>query len=481
VSTKALASDHLSIADEKLRTSLSRLVPPAWKHQTETLELARRTPRLFDTSDPGTGKTRAHIDVAVERLAAGEITSVLVLCPKTLMASAWAADISTFAPNLVYSLAYAENREEAFAPGAHVYITNIDAVKWLDSKTPGWRKKVFGKSPMIIIDESTAFKRHTSDRSAAVRRIIKTFPYRTLMTGTPITTSVVDIWHQMKLLDDGKRLGTSYVAFRNAVQEAIPNGDRTKWQDKEGSEEVIAYLIRDLSVRHRFDEVMDVPPNYSRNIFFQLSKRARAAYDEFERHAYLELENGAVDAINAAVLQGKLFQIASGIVYGADKQELLIDTNRHELALELIAARDHSVVFFNWQHQRNELVQQAKKRGIEHAYIDGSVSHKKRTGIVEDFQAGNLAVLFLHPQTGAHGLTLTRGRTTIWTSPRFEPDFLKQGLHRVYRGGQKHKTENINICAEDTVDKYAYGRQEVRYARMNNLLDLIKERRNDSA
>lgn len=447
------------------------VLPPLWAHQAKTLELLKTSPIVFDTSDPGTGKTRAALEAFLQR-GKGK---ALVLAPKTLLESAWAADIQRWTPALKASVAYAHNREEAFNADADVYITNIDAVKWL-AKQP---KKFFKDFTTIIIDESTAYKHRTSARSKAAAKIIKGFAYRELMTGTPNSNTVLDVWHQAFLLDGGERLGRSYYQFRSAVCEPVqvgPQPNHLKWQDKPGSELVVAELLKDISIRHEFADCMDIPPNHTYTVCFELSKSLMQKYKNLERESILELEKADVTAVNAAALRGKLLQLASGAVYYSENKHEVLDTGRYELIADLIEARRHSIVFFNWRHQREQISKELEKRGVIHEVIDGNVPQRRRAQIVEAYQAGYYQTLLLHPQTGAHGLTLTRGTATIWASPTYQPDFLKQGMHRIFRGGQTEKTETILIEAKGTVEKLVYERLNEKSGRMQSFLDLLKER-----
>lgn len=450
--------------------------PELWPHQRQTVDFAVASNVVYDTSDPGTGKTRAHLEAFARHFDLSLSRKALVVCPKTLMRPAWGNDASAYIPLFGISFAYAENRERAFAQEAAIYVVNTDGVKWLAKQKPAWLKQTFGEDPTLIIDESTAYKHHTSDRSKAIRAIAPYFKYRRLLTGTPITSSVTDLWHQLFLLDGGKRLGKSFFAFRNSVQMAIPQGNFMRWVDKPGMEDTLSLLIKDITIRHQFDEVMDVPENYARSIKFDLSPRALSMYQDLARQSVLELEAGDVSAVNAAVLRGKLLQVASGAVYGDRPGYHLIDPGRYELIVDLIEERKYPVVvFFNWKHQRDELCKLLSTRKLSHEVVDGHIPNARRAEIVARFQAEELRALLLHPQTGAHGLTLTAGRTIIWASPRDEPDFLKQGLHRIYRGGQKHKTETLYIEANDTVEPGVYARAMGKYDRMVSMLDLLKE------
>jgi SNF2 family DNA or RNA helicase len=438
----------------------------------------RKEEKILDFSDPGTGKTRAHLEVFAERRREG-YGKALILAPKTLLDVAWGSDIKKFTPDMIYICAYAENREKAFSRPVDIYITNIDAATWLVQKPAKWFKQTFGENATLIIDELTAYKHRTSARSKAVKKITKYFRFRSGLTGTPNPNSVQELWHQALLIDEGKRLGTSFYAFRNeccAPHQVGPRPEHIQWVDKPGIEDVVGYMLKDITVRHQFDEVMDVPENYARHISFDLHPRVLQAYRELEAFAYIELQGDSITAINAAALQSKLLQLASGAAY-SEAGYAVLDKTRYELVLDLVEERTHSIVFFNWKHQKEQLVELANKRGITYEVIDGDTPHKRRTQIVEAYQAGHYQTLFLHPATGAHGLTLTRGRTTIWSSPIFQADWLKQGIHRICRGGQTEKTETIFVEANDTLEHRVYERLNDKTTRMVSLLDILNEAR----
>ena len=451
-----------------------RGIPPLKAHQEQSLALLRTQPRVFDTSDPGTMKTR----VALEAWARRGSGALLVLAPKSLLAPAWGGDLDKFFPGVRYSIATAGNRTEAFATKADVYITNIDAVVWL-AKQP---KAFFKRFDTSVIDEITVYKHRTSQRSKAAAKIRHHFKFREGLTGTPNSLSITDIWHQVFLLDDGERLGPKFFQFRGAVcqpEQVGPSANHVRWVDKPYAEEAVAQMIADITIRHEFAEVMkDVPENYSQHITYELKPKHMKAYKELAKNAVLRLENETVSAVNAAVLRTKLLQVASGAVYHTEGEYTLLDTGRYELILDLVEARKHSVVFFNWAHQKEELLKEAAKRGVKHAFIDGTVSDTRRNEIVEAYQAGFFQTLFLHPQTGAHGLTLTRGTATIWPSPVDRADFLTQGKHRVYRGGQTQRTETLLVEAAGTLEGRVYERLGEKTARMVNLLEILRDNTN---
>jgi superfamily II DNA or RNA helicase len=111
-----------------------------YEHQKYSIDFCRSRDRVFDASDPGTGKTGVAIEMSTERRIRGG-GKILVICPKSSIRSTWAEDIKKFAPYVRVSCAYAKNRHEAFWKDADVYITNHDAAKWLAKQPPDFFSK----------------------------------------------------------------------------------------------------------------------------------------------------------------------------------------------------------------------------------------------------------------------------------------------------------------------------------------------------
>jgi len=452
------------------------VIPPSWPHQQATVQAATEGTLLADFSDPGTGKTRAHIDAFAYHLGRRLSSKCLVVCPKTLMGPAWAQDIAQYQPGLTVSLAYADCRKEAFDVEADLYIINVDGVKYLANLKRDFLTARFPPDSTLIIDEVTAFKNPNSQRSKAMLKLSTLFKYRRVLTGTPNPNSVTELWHPTLLLDSGERLGHSFYRFRSSVQTPTEVNGFTRWEDRPESLDVVSYLIKDISIRHEFDKVMDVPPIHDHYVEFDINKKLRTAYDRSLKDNILAIsdyiEKDIVPA-NAAVLINKMLQLLSGAVYSANGEYQLLDTERYELITDLVAERDHSVVFISWEHQLRELSTRLTKRGLDHGLLTSDCSSVQRDELVKDYQRGAYQTLLMHPKTGAHGLTLTRGRAVIWASPRYEADYMRQGIARIRRGTQNKTTENIMLCANDTIEKQVYQKLMAKVDKMNTFLSTM--------
>lgn len=457
-------------------TGFFKKIPPYYEQQRETHDfLQSGQNRVFDASDPGTGKTRPAIGAFAERRAQGG-GKALVLAPKSILQPAWGDDVDKFFPGTSYMVAYATNRKKAFDMDVDMYVTNHDAVTWLTKNMP---VKYWDDFDTIIIDESTAFKNYKSNRSKALIKLVKHFEYRETMSGTPNPQSVLDFWHQCKILDDGEALGTAYWKFRSVVcepRQVGPSINHIKWIDKPGAELAIYDMIDHMCIRHPFTANEKFGAPYK--LMYDLPPRARKSYDDMVDIAVTMLHDGTLlTAMHASAVHQKLMQIASGAVYtDSTGKWSVVDTGRYELVMDLIEARKQCVVGFLWRHQREELEKAAKKRGFTYAVIDGSVKDQARTAAVAAFQRGELRCIFAHPQSAGHGLTLTAGTTTIWTSPTYNAEHYKQFNARIERAGQNDYTETILLCARNTIDEEVYDRLDGKLDSMQLLLDLLGDK-----
>ena len=433
-------------------------------HQQETLEFILDKPASADLSSPGTGKTLPGLLMAKNHLINGG-SRIVVVSPKILMRSAWGNDADTFTSNL--SVSYAEapsvNREAAFLSGSDIVTMNYEGAMWLAAQSKRFLHNVLGAKPCIIVDESTNIKNPQAQRTKALLKLASLFTRRHIMTGTLCPNSATEAWAQYKLLDDGVRLGKRFTAFRNVMQRPINMGRFTVWQDIPDAQDVLYGLVSDISIRHEFDVVMKhVPSMTHRVIYYDLPRKQMELYKELERNSFLEHEGKIITAINAAAAANKLLQCASGAVYTdsratKDKEWSIVDTGRYELIGELCEARQHSIVFFSWRHQKYELEKVLKAKKLTYAVLDGEESDPKiREQIVDDYQSGKYRVMLLAPRTASYGLTLSRATSVIYASPIYEAATKQQSDARIRRGMQDKVTESIIILANGTRDLDAY-------------------------
>ena len=441
-------------------------IPAPYAHQKTTTDFIVDTKCCLITSDPGTGKTRAVLDA--HAILGGR---TLVLAPLSILEAAWGEDISKFQPQIKYGVAYAKNRAKIFEDDTNeMVITNFEAVNFLQKNSQYCKQ-----FDTIVIDEFTAFKNREAKRSKNLNKIISYFTNRIAMSGTPNSNTILDIWHPVYLIDGGERLGARFYAFRHQACTPKFNGFANEWIDKPGIEEAVANKLSDISIRYALSDCMDLPDNIVRTVNTKLTPNVQKQYKTLADESVLYTKSGTVNAVHAAARVKKLLQLVTGAVYDEDGVVQFVHQERYDIVMTLVAQRTHSLVAFNWKHERDALVEIAQKEGISYEVIDGSVKAEKRSDIVARYQAGQIKVLFCHPQSAGHGLTLTKANTVIWCSPTYNAEHYQQFNQRIYRAGQTQKTETILIQARNTWEPEVYKKLNTKLGRMENLLHILKE------
>lgn len=453
-----------------------------FKHQKETLAFLMQTPRAYVASTAGTGKTLCLIKDVEYRLSKNPKSKTLILAPKSLLYTVWEREFKDWCPNIKVSVATAptRNRLKKFQEDANVYVTNVDALTWLAEQP----KKFWDNFETVIVDESTAIANHKSARGKAAIKVSKNFDYRRCLSGTPTSGLLTKLFNQYLFLDDGQKLGRIATKFRNQVlyaKQIGPMPQHVEWHNKPGKSEVVAYLVKDITIRYELEDVLDMPPLLSYTYTYDMNTKSTKAYKEMENSLRLQIKEGVdagteINAVNAAAMTTKLLQIASGSVkVSSDSDEVaLIDTQRYDLVLDICEQYEHVLVFFNWQHQRKYFLEQSDKRGLTVTYIDGTVKLDDRTQRVADFQEGKYDIIFCQPQSTSHGITLTSAHATIWASPTYLSDYYSQGNNRVYRAGQTKRTAIINIEANKTLDHNVYKKLNGKLNAMEVLQEALK-------
>ncbi len=219
-------------------------------HQEQAAAFWVEVPRGFNTSDPGTGKTISSLE-GYKRSLEGRL---LVIAPLSILQPSWGNDIEKFLTGFTYSIAHGspKKRTEAFTGGSDIVITNHDAVKWIVKDL-----SLLDGFSHVVIDEFTCFKNRTTQRSKALALITRTIKNVMMLSGTPNSNHITDIWYPALLLDKGERLGKNFFGFRDQVCAPIqvgPKPEMKEWREKDGCRELVADLLKDITIRHKFED-----------------------------------------------------------------------------------------------------------------------------------------------------------------------------------------------------------------------------------
>ncbi|NOY58265.1 MAG: DEAD/DEAH box helicase, partial [Calditrichaeota bacterium] len=306
------------------------VIPYLYRHQKQSVMLARGTPYFADLSDPGTGKTLVQIELMLERGA----WPVLVICPKSIMESVWQRQIKECG---LYPVVLNNGSSSVKAIlneylskknwSYRVFIINYE-MTWIvldELLAVPWQ--------FIVLDESTRIKSPRARRSKAAIKLRDIPKYRSIMTGTPAPNSLLDIFNQFRFLDP-RLFGESWYLFRERYMEQKP-WDKFNWYPKKDAMERIRKRIALIAVQHKKRECVDLPELVEEIREIEMTPNQRRAYQQMKQQLIVELENETVTAPFVTTKLMKLRQIASGFVYH-DEKTFRIEGNKLKELFELI-------------------------------------------------------------------------------------------------------------------------------------------------
>ena len=339
-----------------------------------------------------------------------------------------------------------DKRIAALAATADVYVVNRENVEWLvEYYKNDW------PFDMVVVDESSSFKDQSTKRWKALKRARPKIKRIVLLTGTPAPNNLIDLWAQIYLLDEGARLGRTIGGFR----ERYFNPDKRSaervftYKPKFGAEETVQRLIGDICISMKAEDYLKLPACITVNTAVTLDSKAAKAYQTLEKTMLLEINDEEITADMAAVLTGKLLQLAGGAVYDANKTAQILHNCKIDAFTELIESLngEHALVFYSFQHERDRLLEVLKKSRLR-------VRVYKNSDDEAAWNNGEVDILLAHPMSTAYGLNLQDGgHHIIWFGPTWSLEQYQQANKRLHRQGQKHPVIIHHLIAEGTVDE----------------------------
>jgi SNF2 family DNA or RNA helicase len=400
---------------------------------------------------PGLGKSRACLEALSIILTNTPTKKVLIIAPLRVMYLVWRQEIEKWGYNLSVGILHGNDKNKVLAENHDIYIINPEGLKWLFHCH---RKKFEKESFMLVVDESTMFKNHSTERFRLMKQYLKLFERRVIMTGSPAPNGLIQLWPQIYILDGGKRLGSGITRFR-AQYFMLTNPNSFQYELIPGMDKLIYEAIDDIVI-HKSKDELNLPDLIYNNITVELPEPARKMYKQIKAYAVHELEGAdeRLVATTAAVKGLILKQIANGTVYNENRGVEFVHTEKLQALTELVnsLAGTPLLVVYEFNHDLARL--KAELGDVPH--IGGGVSAKELHRIMSDWNNGDLPVLLLQPAAAAHGINLQSGGCTdiCWYSITFDLELYEQAIARIWRQGVSGSVTVHHIVAKGTVDEH---------------------------
>ena len=406
-----------------------------------------------------------------------EIKKPLIIAPLNVAKYTWQDEIDNWAHlkhlKLGKILGDEKSRSKALNSPADIFIINRENVAWLVGKVgSAW------SFDMLILDELTSFKSSKAIRFKALKQIRPLVKRVVGLTGTPSPNGYIDLWSQIFLLDQGKRLGkfkTHFIDRFFTVDPKTVYSGYPKQIPRDFSLEAIQGLIGDICISMKSEDYLELPGRVHRIINVHLSDAEMQAYEEFEKSQIMLLPEGeAISVANAAALRGKLVQFANGAIYDENRAYHVVHDAKLDMLEELVdVATSPVLIFYRFKHDLDRMQKRLK------SYAPRLLTSEKDKN---DWNEGKIKVLLAHPASAGHGLNLQKGgNNVIWFGDPDSLELYHQANARLDRQGQVKQVIIQHMATVGTIDEAIaqalIGKADVQEALMQAIKARVKKYR----
>lgn len=389
-----------------------------------------------------------------------------MIAPLRVASQTWPAEIKKWdhLKGLSYSVAVGteKDRINALMKRATIYIINRENVDWLVNKSG-----IPFDFDMVVIDELSSFKSYGAKRFKSLLKVRPSVRRIVGLTGTPSSNGLMDLWAEFRVLDLGQRLGRYITHYRSAY--FVPDKRNAEiifsYKPLPGAEEKIYSQISDITISMKSDDYLKMPECVINEVPVYLSEKEWSIYSDFRDEMVANLGDEDIDAINAAVLSGKLLQMANGAVYDDKNKAHLIHDRKLDVLEDLIEGANGKPVLVAYWY----------KHDLERIQKRFHVRQIKTSKDIEDWNNGSIPIGVIHPASAGHGLNLQSGGSTlIWFGLTWSLELYQQTNARLYRQGQNETVVIHHIITKDTIDEDVMAALTIKEKTQASLIDAVK-------
>lgn len=425
---------------------------PLFSHQKITVQFLSKLHNAADFSDLGTGKTGSQITLINYRKKEEPGLKVLVVCPKSIIQTAWMQDIEKFSDLKAEALIGSTVKKLiALNKPADVYVTNYEGLRHI--KDPLLKAEF----DWVILDESSKIKNRTAQQTKICILLGEKAKYRNIMTGLPTPNTMLEIFSQFRFLDKAV-FGTTFFGFasRYFYKGGFMNRE---WFPKTGSLKAIQEEMFKYGIRHRKSECTDLPKLVFQDLLVEVPDDQMQIYREMKKNLMAEIDGAEIEAGVALAKVQKLNQISNSFVIDTEREQVKLFKSQPKIDLlkekveEIIKQGDKLIIWSIYVNEIERVVDMLETMGLGVGVLYGDVKQKDKDEYIKTFQESDkLHVMVCHPMSASHGLTLTAANYAIWLSWDYSFERYEQANGRINRLGQKKSMTIYHIVAKNTID-----------------------------
>ena len=298
---------------------------------------------------------------------------------------------------------------------------------------------------LVIVDESSYIKGHRAWRTLRITDIGRKAGRRLVLTGTPISQGVEDLFSQMRFLDPSILGYTSWYTFaRNHLEysEKYPG-----LIVRAHNTALLADRIAPWTYQVMKDECLDLPPKIYKSLWYEMSYEQREAYEQAKWEIL-----GQADELDSYIIF-RLFTALQQIVSGywrRGRETIELPNPRLDTALAwLQETSGRTIIWCKYLRSLHVLADALDNA----ATLYGKLPEKQRMTELARFQSGEAHYLVATTSTGGHGLNLTEADQVLFYEQSFKYAERMQAEDRCHRIGQDKKVLYADLSCSASIDE----------------------------
>ncbi len=415
--------------------------------------------------DCGLGKTIITLTALEMMCALGISRKILILGPPRVAAHVWSDEVKKWKHTkhikVTPLVGLPSKRSQLLEQKSDIYTMSYDLLPWL--------VELFGKKSWpfdtVILDESSMVKNHSTRRFKSLRKVRGKIDRVICLSGTPAANTLMSLWSQFWLIDQGERLGKTFTGFRDRYYTS--DHRRWNWKLRPEADTQIHKAIEDLSISMSAEDYLQLPDLIVNRITIYLPTKVKNQYRELEREFLISISRETdITAINSAVLSNKLRQLVNGCVYDENGKWHEIHPAKIDALEEIIEQSGGSVLIFYEYRSDAVRIKQRFKEAVD----------VKETGAIERWNRGEIPILIGHFASMSHGLNLQHGgHTMVFFTLPWSNELYLQAIGRLHRQGQSKTVICHHLIADGTIDEKVSIALQNRQTVQQALLESMKE------
>ena len=464
-------------------------------YQMKALDYTYNLNLCFFDMATGSGKSKTAIDKISQHYIERKIKRVMIVCPCSIR-HVWLKQFNEHCP-VKYEICIAEPKNAKNKKDIEIFlntdthklkvlIVGIESLQLETSKALYICKQFLNKTNdiAVVVDEAHVIKNPTAKRTKNLISITRNTKYRIVMTGTPISQSIVDLFGLFEFLDNNIIGIGDYFSFkrRYTIEEDVTINSKTfkRYIGPKNIDELMQIIKPFTYQVTKKEAAKELPPKVYMQRYVTMTKEQEKIYKDIQQQRYTEIEdmqneNAQVVINHVLAAYNALQQVVGGFItkdtgeYNNTGQSIresvnIITPTKNPKIIEVkkvideLPDNEQVIIWCKYRHECFMLAEELYNYKTD-KFTQGAVTYldkdiEQRQQIQNHMDEKRIRYFISTPNSGATGLTMNTVAYVIYYSNSTRLLYREQSEDRNHRIGQENnKVTYIDIIHQNSVDE----------------------------